>query len=127
MPDGGAVVVGEPAQVGVGLKIHVLRLEAFVERHEVFRKMIEEVQGQVGSTKPAPEPKRPLTGAHGAFRAAPGQQARADAGPGHAGDEEPNGRRKSFILTGGREFVAIGFHEKSQFTRLIDSMTGNSE
>src|SRR6185436_1045110 len=90
MPDRGTVIVREPAQVGIGLKIQVLRLEVCVERHEIFRKMIEEVKGQVGSAKTASQTEHPLPGANGPFRSAPGKQARADASPRDASDEEPD-------------------------------------
>src|SRR5258707_571642 len=90
MPDSGAVIVREPAQVGVGLKIQVLCFEARVERHEIFRKMIKEIKGQVGTAKAATQTEGPLPRAHGPLRSAPGKQARADARPRNASDEEPD-------------------------------------
>ena len=89
MPDGGAVIVGQPAEFGIGLKIQVLRLQAFVERQKVFRKMIEEIQGGIRSAETARQPKRPLPGARGPFGSAPGQQAGANPGPRHAGTHFP--------------------------------------
>ncbi len=92
MDKGRPAIADQPCQVGVhavDAGCLVSRFERLIEREEPLMMAIEESPRKMGHSDAAGDADNPVPPAGDSQRARPGQQARADAGPRHARDEEP--------------------------------------
>src|ERR1051326_4827667 len=89
MCDRAAVVVCQPAQVGICVKIRILGGQGFIERQKDIGALIEQNTRQASDAERAAKSEDPIGYAQPVSGRAPGEQARSDPGPRNARDEHP--------------------------------------
>src|ERR1051325_55364 len=89
MCDRAAVVVCQPPQVGICVKIRILGGQGFIERQKDIGAVIEHNTRQASDAERATKSEDPIGYAQPASGGAPREQARSDPGPRNARDEHP--------------------------------------
>src|ERR1043166_5319732 len=105
MCDRAAVVVCQPAQVGICVKIRILGGQGFIERQKDVGALIEQNTRQASDAERASKSEDPIGYAQPASGGAPREQARSDPGPRNARDKHPE---KAVSTWDGSKFTSRG-------------------